>query len=249
MAVTARPKLYFHLANLLAPCKCHKLKKFWSGGRGLPREVLSDPCGRSCWHRTHPGCSLLLAWVYGSEGEQPAPCKNHSTSNHVSSCEPFFSMSPSYPLPCMAALTGITITMLVLWVWSWIWDGFVGSTPQLQCWKHRGMMLNGVIQRWGRFSHAQSCVHCLEVTKSEPEGSIWPVKGIIQLFCGSGMIRHTLGSLLCPVWSVKKAENAPSQRQSIMPSHVSKYTCSPSMRQLMPWTQTQVKLFQLSPTW
>lgn len=48
--------------------------EFESGGRGLPRGVLSDPWHQSCWHSTHAGCCLVFAQVCDSEGEQPAPC-------------------------------------------------------------------------------------------------------------------------------------------------------------------------------
>lgn len=87
VAATACPQLYFDLADLLAPCRCHKLN-FTVVEGAFPEECCQIPWHRSCWHRTHPGCSLLLARVYGSEGEQPA--RNHPTSKHVSSCVPSF---------------------------------------------------------------------------------------------------------------------------------------------------------------
>lgn len=115
VAVTACAQLHFDLADLLAPCKCHKLN--FSGGRGLPRGALSEPWHRSCWHRTHPGCSLLLAQVYGSEGEQPARSWLQD-SLHQQACQLlctlFFPISSGHTLPCIVALTGITITMWVL---------------------------------------------------------------------------------------------------------------------------------------
>lgn len=200
--------------------------EFQSDGRGLPRGVLSDPWHRSCWHRTHPAsCSGLWQW---REGEQPAMSWLQEALNQQT-CKllcTFFPMSSTYLQPCVVALTGITITMWVLWVWSCIREGFVGKTLQWWCWKHAGMVLNGVIQMWGRCSHPQSCVHCLESDKVRVWREYLASKGhhLVTLWFSDN--KAYMGISAVSSVECKKAENGSSPRQSIMPSCVSKHTAA-----------------------
>lgn len=75
-------------------------------------------------------------------------------------------------------------------------------------------MLNRVIQMWGRFSCAQICVHCLEVTKSESEGSIWHNSIILWFWDDKAYI----GVSVVATVKCKKTENGSSPRQSSCPA-------------------------------
>lgn len=79
----------------------------------------TDPAGTGPTRAA--ACFLLGSMaVKGNSQQEITPPANMSAPVYL-----LYSMSSSYPLLCMAALTGITITMWVLWVWSCIKDLWV----------------------------------------------------------------------------------------------------------------------------
>lgn len=115
VAVTGCPQMHFGLADLLAPCKCHKLNFRVVEGvspEGCCQIPGTDPA--STGPTQAAACFFLKSVAVKGNSQQGAGCRNHSTSKRVSSCVPFFFPCPQATHCHAWSLTGITIMMWML---------------------------------------------------------------------------------------------------------------------------------------
>lgn len=105
VAVTGCPQMHFGLADLLAPCKCHKLNFRVVEGvspEGCCQIPGTDPA--STGPTQAAVCFFLKSMAVKGNSQQGAGCRNHSTSKRCQLlCTFFFPMSSSHTLPCMVA--------------------------------------------------------------------------------------------------------------------------------------------------
>lgn len=116
------PSYILTLQTFWHPASVTSWKKF-----RVVEGVSPEGCGRSLWQillaqdpprLQSASCSGLWQWRGRASSLQE--------SLHQQMCQLLcisFPTSSSYPLLCMVALTGVTVTMWVLCTWSCIWEG------------------------------------------------------------------------------------------------------------------------------